>query len=72
MFEQLQLAPPQGIEPSELGTLTGSAAFRFQAEPRAIDIGELQSALLRQGVYLNNSERKPCQTEARHLSAPIT
>ena len=41
-------------------------------EPRAIDIGELQSALLHQGVYLNNSERKPCQAEARHLSAPIT
>jgi len=43
-----------------------------EVEPRAVDIGELRSALLRQGVYLNNSERKPCQTEARHLSAPIT
>jgi hypothetical protein len=41
-------------------------------EPRAIDIGELQSALLRQGVYLSNPERKPCQPEARPLSAPIT
>jgi len=59
--------------------ITGQAAGAGAAiaanrglEPRAIDIGELQSALLRQGVYLNNSERKPCQAEARHLSAPIT
>jgi hypothetical protein len=52
---------------------TGAAlAANRGVEPRAIDIGELQSALLRQGVHLNNSERKPCQTEARHLSAPIT
>ena len=41
-------------------------------EPRAIDIGELQSALLRQGVHLNKPEKEPCQAEARHLSAPIT
>jgi glycine/D-amino acid oxidase-like deaminating enzyme len=41
-------------------------------EPRAIDTGELQSALLRQGVHLHNSESKPCQAEARPLSAPIT
>jgi 2-polyprenyl-6-methoxyphenol hydroxylase-like FAD-dependent oxidoreductase len=40
--------------------------------PRAVDIGELQSALLRQGVHLNNPEGKSCQAEARHLSAPIT
>jgi FAD dependent oxidoreductase len=59
--------------------ITGQAAGAGAAlaanrgvEPRAIDIDELQSALLRQGVYLNNSEKKPCQTEARHLSAPIT
>jgi hypothetical protein len=59
--------------------ITGQAAGAGAAlaanrgvEPRAIDIGELQSALLHQGVYLNNSERKPCQTEPRHLSAPIT
>jgi len=59
--------------------ITGQAAGAGAAlaanrgvEPRAVDIGELQSALLHQGVYLNNSERKPCQTEARHLSAPIT
>jgi hypothetical protein len=59
--------------------ITGQAAGAGAAlaanravEPRAIDIGELQSALLRQGVYLNNSERKPCQAETRHLSAPIT
>jgi hypothetical protein len=47
-------------------------AARRGLEPRAVDIGELQTALLRQGVYLNNSERTPCQAEARHLSAPIT
>jgi hypothetical protein len=41
-------------------------------EPRAIDIDELQSALLRQAVHLNKSERKPCQAEARRHSAPIT
>lgn len=59
--------------------ITGQAAGAGAAlaanrgvEPRAIDIGELQSALLHQGVHLNNSEGKPCQTEARHLSAPIT
>jgi hypothetical protein len=59
--------------------ITGQAAGAGAAlaakrgiEPRAVDIGELQSALLRQGVYLNNSERKPCQAEARHRSAPIT
>ena len=59
--------------------ITGQAAGAGAAlaagggiEPRAIDIGELQAALLRQGVYLNNSEKKPCQAEARHLSAPIT
>jgi len=59
--------------------ITGQAAGAGAAlaanrgiEPRAIDIGELQSSLLRQGVYLNNSEKTPCQAEARHLSAPIT
>ncbi len=41
-------------------------------EPRAIDIDELQSALLRQAVHLNKSERKPCQAEAHRHSAPIT
>ncbi len=59
--------------------ITGQAAGAGAAlaaargiEPRAIDVGELQSALLRQGVYLNNLESKPCQADARHLSAPIT
>ena len=53
------------------GVAAALAASRGIA-PRAVDIAELQSALSRQGVYLNNSERKPCQSEARHLSAPIT
>jgi hypothetical protein len=53
------------------GAAAALAASR-DVEPRAVDIGELQAALLRQGVYLNNSERKPCQAEARHRSAPIT
>jgi 2-polyprenyl-6-methoxyphenol hydroxylase-like FAD-dependent oxidoreductase len=59
--------------------ITGQAAGAGAAiaagrglEPRAVGIGELQAALLRQGVYLNNSERKPCQAEAHHRSAPIT
>ena len=59
--------------------ITGQAAGAGAAiaagrgvEPRAVDIGELQAALLRQGVYLNNSERKPCQAEAHHRSAPTT
>jgi len=53
------------------GVAAALAASRTIA-PRAIDIAELQSALSRQGVYLNNSERNPCLSEAHHLSAPIT
>jgi 2-polyprenyl-6-methoxyphenol hydroxylase-like FAD-dependent oxidoreductase len=53
------------------GVAAALAASRGVA-PRAIDIADLQSALVRQGVYLNNSEREPCQSETRHLSAPIT
>jgi hypothetical protein len=53
------------------GVAAAIAANRGIA-PRAVDVAELQSALLRQGVYLNNLERKPCQSEARPLSAPIT
>jgi 2-polyprenyl-6-methoxyphenol hydroxylase-like FAD-dependent oxidoreductase len=53
------------------GVAAALAASRGVA-PRAVDIAELQSALSRQGVYLNNSERNPCLAEAHHLSAPIT
>jgi len=53
------------------GAAAAIAANRGVA-PRAVDIAELQSTLLRQGVYLNNPERNPCQSEAHHLSAPIT
>ncbi|MCC6211640.1 MAG: FAD-dependent oxidoreductase [Burkholderiales bacterium] len=59
--------------------ITGQAAGAAAAlaasrgvEPRAVEIGELQSALVRQGVYLHNRERNSCQAEARHHSAPIT
>ncbi|HEY9182738.1 MAG TPA: AsmA family protein [Gammaproteobacteria bacterium] len=51
VFEQLQLSPPQGVDPGELGSLTGSAAFRFQAEPRVIDVTNVRAEAL--GIRLS-------------------
>lgn len=46
VFEQLQLSPPQGIEVRELGSLAGSAQFRFQAEPQTIHVTNVRAELL--------------------------
>jgi AsmA protein len=51
VFEQLQLSPPQGVDSSELGTLTGSAAFRFRAEPSAIEVTNVRAEAL--GIELS-------------------
>jgi hypothetical protein len=67
----LREIPQCWITGQAAGAAAALAAGRGLA-PRAIDIGELQAELRRQGVHLNNPEEKPCQAEARHLSAPIT
>jgi uncharacterized protein involved in outer membrane biogenesis len=46
VFEQLQLSPPSSIEPSELGAFTLAAQFSVQAEPRVVQVTEVNAELL--------------------------
>jgi AsmA protein len=46
LFEQLDWEPPQGVKPSELGTLDLQSGFAFRAEPREIRVSKLSAAVL--------------------------
>ena len=46
VFAQLDLDPPQGVSPADLGNLSGSAAFEFVARPRAITISNVDAQAL--------------------------
>lgn len=46
LFNELGLPPPEGVQPSELGSLTLAADFSFRNEPREIAVRNVDAAAL--------------------------
>lgn len=46
ILEQLEMQPPRGVAASELGRVSGAAAFSFVAEPRRIELSSFDAEFL--------------------------
>lgn len=53
LFEQLELAPPGGLAPADLGTASLRTQFKFQAEPQVVSLTGLEAESL--GLQIRGS-----------------
>src|SRR6185503_19144400 len=53
LFDELELPPPQGVAPGDLGTLALTTRFKYQAEPAVASVANLEVQVL--GITVRGS-----------------